>query len=231
LKEPAPESLVPWYRGPCFIEYIDDMPPFSRLRDAPLRIPINAKYNDMGTIVLGKVEAGVCKKGDNVVMMPNKVTVQVLQIWSDEEEVDDVGPGENVKMKLKNIEEDDILSGFVLCSPESLCKVGRVFDAQVVVLERPPTSIIAAGYNAVLHIHAAVEEVSVKALICLIDRKTGEKIPKPRFVKQDHTCVMRLESSELFCLEPFSTFQQLGRFTLRDEGRTIAIGKVLKVIE
>lgn len=86
------------------------------------------------------------------------------------------------------------------------------------ILERPPTSIIAAGYNAVLHIHAAIEEVSVKALICLIDRKTGEKIPKPRFVKQDQTCVMRLESSELFCLEPFSEFQQLGRFTLRDEG-------------
>lgn len=144
------------FRGPCFIEYIDSMAPISRLRDGNLRIPINAKYNDMGTIVLGKVEAGVCKKGDNIVMMPNKVktqlllvkkwtfwkkifnfnfffqvTVQVLQIWSDEEEVDDVGPGENVKMKLKNIEEDDILAGFVLCSPESLCKVGRVFDAQV----------------------------------------------------------------------------------------------------
>jgi len=32
-------------------------------------------------------------------------------------------------------------------------------------------------------------------------------------------------------MEPFKTFPQMGRFTLRDEGRTIAIGKVLKVIE
>ncbi|CAF1502194.1 unnamed protein product, partial [Rotaria sordida] len=26
-------------------------------------------------------------------------------------------------------------------------------------------------------------------------------------------------------------FPQLGRFTLRDEGRTVAVGKVLKIIE
>ncbi|OZC05549.1 hypothetical protein X798_07477 [Onchocerca flexuosa] len=39
---------------------------------------------------------------------------------------------------------------------------------------------------------------------------------------------MRLESSESFCLEAFKNFPQMGRFTLRDEGKTIAIGKVLK---
>jgi len=43
---------------------------------------------------------------------------------------------------------------------------------------------------------------------------------------------MRLEcSGGLICMEPFSQFQQMGRFTLRDEGKTIAIGKVLRVVE
>jgi peptide chain release factor subunit 3 len=32
-------------------------------------------------------------------------------------------------------------------------------------------------------------------------------------------------------MEPFKRFPQLGRFTLRDEGRTIAVGKVLKIVE
>lgn len=40
-------------------------------------------------------------------------------------------PGENVKLKLKGIEEDAIMSGFVLCSSDSPCKFGKVFDAQV----------------------------------------------------------------------------------------------------
>ena len=33
------------------------------------------------------------------------------------------------------------------------------------------------------------------------------------------------------CIEPFAKYPQLGRFTLRDEGKTIAIGKVTKLIE
>jgi peptide chain release factor subunit 3 len=32
-------------------------------------------------------------------------------------------------------------------------------------------------------------------------------------------------------MEAFKVFPQMGRFTLRDEGKTIAIGKVLKVVE
>lgn len=67
-------------------------------------------------------------------------------------------------------------------------------------------------------------------VICTIDKKTGAKV-RARFVKQDEKCIMRLESAEAFCLEAFKDFPQMGRFTLRDEGRTIAIGKVLKVVE
>ncbi|CAB3388941.1 Hypothetical predicted protein [Cloeon dipterum] len=70
------------------------------------------------------------------------------------------------------------------------------------------------------------------ALICLVDKKTGDKSKtRPRFVKQDQVVIMRLECAGVICLEPFKLFPQMGRFTLRDEGKTIAIGKVLKVIE
>ncbi len=60
-----------------------------------------------------------------------QTTVQVIQLWSDEVEADDVGPGENVRMKLKGIEDTDVLPGFILCAPDSPCKVGRIFDAEV----------------------------------------------------------------------------------------------------
>ena len=122
----------------------------------------------------------------------------------------------------------------------------------MVILEH--RSIICAGYSAVCHIHTVAEEVSVKALICLVDKKTNEKSKvRPRFVKQDQIAIMRLEAAGVICMEPFKDFPQMGRFTLRDEGitnirlshtyksnfdmshmiigRTIAIGKVLKVIE
>lgn len=149
-------------------------------------------------------------------MLNLQTAVTVDQLWSDDEEVTSVGPGENVKIKLKGIEEEDVSPGFVLCDSNNPIKTGKVFDAQVVILEHK--SIICAGYSAVMHIHCAAEEVTVKALICLVDKKTGDKSKtRPRFVKQDQVAIMRIECAGVICLERFKLFQQMGRFTLRDE--------------
>ncbi|VDK78797.1 unnamed protein product [Litomosoides sigmodontis] len=218
LKERPNSEFGSWYTGPCFIEYIDTMlPSISRDYEGPVRVIIADKYSDMGTIIIGKMESGVVVKGQTLTVMPNRTSIQVIQLWSDDVEVDKVVSGDNVKLKLKGIEDNDILPGFVLCSPDA-----------VVILDHK--SIIASGYSCVLHIQSATEEVIVKAVICTIDKKTGNKV-RARFVKQDEKCIMRLESSESFCLEAFKNFPQMGRFTLRDEGKTIAIGKVLKVVE
>lgn len=230
LREQIDESTCPWYRGPAFIPFIDELPSLNRKTDGPFIMPIVDKYKDMGTVLMGKVESGLAKKGINLLVMPNRTQVSVDQLWSDDEEVTAVGPGENVKIKVKGIEEEDVSPGFVLCDASNPIKTGKVFDAQVVILEHK--SIICAGYSAVMHIHCAAEEITVKALICLVDKKSGEKSKtRPRFVKQDQVAIMRIECSGLICLEQFKLFPQMGRFTLRDENKTIAIGKVLKVIE
>ncbi|XP_075231022.1 eukaryotic translation release factor 3 [Lycorma delicatula] len=230
LKDKLDEKICPWYRGDPFITFIDNLPSLNRKMDGPFLMPVLEKYKDMGTVVMGKVESGEMKKGQSLLLMPNRTPVVVDQLWSDDEEVTSVSPGENIKVKLKGIEEEDVSPGFVLCDPIAPARTGKVFDAQVVILEHK--SIICAGYSAVMHIHCVAEEVTVKALICLMDKKTGQKSKtRPRFVKQDQVAIMRIECAGIICLEPFKLFPQMGRFTLRDEGKTIAIGKVLKVLE
>jgi len=230
LKDPVPSDVCPWYSGVSFIDFIDQLPSLNRKADGPFIMPIVDKYKDMGTVVMGKVESGTARKGQNLLVMPNRTQVSIDQLWSDDFEVTAVSPGENVKIKVKGIEEEDVSPGFVLCDSSNSIKVGRKFDAQLVILEHK--SIICAGYSAVMHIHCAAEEITVAALLCLVDKKTGEKSKtRPRFVKQDQVAIMRIECSGLICLEEFKRFPQMGRFTLRDENKTIAIGKVLKVIE
>uniref|UniRef100_A0A4W3IFV0 G1 to S phase transition 1 n=1 Tax=Callorhinchus milii TaxID=7868 RepID=A0A4W3IFV0_CALMI len=227
LKERA--DLCPWYTGLPFIPHLDNLPHFNRSCIGPVRIPIVDKYKDMGTVILGKLESGTITKGYQLVMMPNKHNVEVLGLLSDDVETDAAGPGENLKIRLKGIEEEEILPGFILCDHNNLCHSGRTFDAQIVIIEHK--SIICPGYNAVLHIHTCIEEVQIAALICLVDKKSGEKSKtRPRFVKQDQVCIARLKTAGTICLETFKDFPQMGRFTLRDEGKTIAIGKVLKLV-
>ncbi|XP_069124545.1 eukaryotic peptide chain release factor GTP-binding subunit ERF3A-like [Argopecten irradians] len=230
LKFVPDETVCPWYRGPSLIDYLDQLNSLNRSTEMPVRMPIVDKYRDMGTLLLGKLEAGVITKNMSLMVMPNRAIVKVNQLFSDEIETELANPGENLKVKVQGVEEEDISPGFVLCPMETPCNTGKVFDAQIVILEHK--SIICAGYSAVLHIHTCAEEVTLRALLCIIDKKTGDKTQvKPRFVKQDQVAIARIEvNGGMICLETFKDFPQMGRFTLRDEGRTIGIGKVLKII-
>lgn len=82
-----------------------------------------------------------------------------------------------------------------------------------------------------MHAHNAVEEVTISELLYKIDKKTGKKSTKPpRFLKQGDKAVVNIELTQSVCLETYADYNQLGRFTLRDEGRTVAIGTIQKLL-
>lgn len=74
LKDPIDKANCPWYEGPGFIPFIDDLPSLNRNSEGPFIMPIVDKYKDMGTVVMGKVESGIAKKGQNLLVMPNRVS-------------------------------------------------------------------------------------------------------------------------------------------------------------
>ncbi|XP_042405214.1 eukaryotic peptide chain release factor GTP-binding subunit ERF3A-like [Zingiber officinale] len=230
------KSICDWWSGPCLFEVLDaiEIPP--RDPKGPVRMPIIDKYKDMGTVVMGKLESGSINEGDNLFVMPNKASVKVLSIICDEKKVRRAGPGENVKVKLAGVEEEDILAGFVLSSVAKPIGAFYEFNAQLQILELLDNAIFTAGYKAVLHIHSIVEECEVIDLLEEIDtkrrkeedpRKKAKAKRKPLFVKNGAVVVCRIQVTNLICIENFSDFAQLGRFTLRTEGKTVAVGKVV----
>jgi peptide chain release factor subunit 3 len=52
---------------------MDNMEIMDRDINAPFMFPVSEKYNEMGTMVMGKIESGRVKKGDSLLCMPNKV--------------------------------------------------------------------------------------------------------------------------------------------------------------
>ena len=70
-----------------------------------------------------------------------------------------VTSGENIKAKVKGISDDELSPGFVLCSLTNPIRTGKVFDAQVVMLDLK--SIVCAGFSCIMHLQAMSEEVSV----------------------------------------------------------------------
>lgn len=154
------DFLALLFSGPSFLEHVDHMPMVDRKINAPLMIPISEKYKDMGTVVVGKVESGHMRKGDHLILMPNKDEVEVAAIYNEvETEIDRALCGDNIRVRLRGVEDEDISPGFVLTSPLKPVHAVRQFEAQLAILEHK--SIICAGYSAVMHIHTLSEEVTL----------------------------------------------------------------------
>ncbi|KAK5052538.1 translation termination factor GTPase eRF3 [Exophiala bonariae] len=233
VKDRIPASVASWHKGPSLLEFLDNMAKIQRNLNAPFMMPIGAKYRDMGTMVEGRIEAGVIQKTSNYIMMPNKEDVGISALYGEtEEEIPHATCGEQVRLRLRGIEEEDIMPGFVLCSPKRLVHCVREFEAQINIVDLK--SILSAGFNCVLHVHAATEEVTFAALLHKLEPKTGRKSKKPPpFAAKGQNIIARLQVTSgggKICVERFEDYPQLGRFTLRDQGQTIAVGKITRLI-
>lgn len=119
--------------------------------------------------------------------------------------------------------------GFVLSGPSNRCPVVSKFACQLKLLELlDHKSIFTAGYKAILHIHSITEECTVLQLDFEMDMKTKTK-KRCKFVKSNASVICKIAVAKPICVEPFDVNPQMGRFTLRDEGKTIAIGKVTRL--
>lgn len=220
IKDRVPKDLCPWYDGPSLLEYLDNMSSLERKINAPFMMPVNGKYRELGTMVEGKIEAGVVKKGMSLVVMPNHEKVDVAAIYGEtEEELNIAQSGDQVRIRLRGIEEEDLFPGFVLCSPKRLVHCVTAFDAQIRILDLK--SILSAGFNCVMHIHSAIEEVTFTELLHKLQKGTGRKskVP-PSHAKKGDSIIARLQvtgSAGAVCVEKFEDYAQLGRFTLRDQ--------------
>lgn len=230
LKDKVDPALCPWWDGESLLDTLDHLQPPERLLHDPVRLVVTEKYKDMGTVVMGKLETGIIRVNDKLVIMPVNVEVVVEWIGLEGRDVLAVEPGDNVRIRLRGIEEEDIRSGHVLCPPSSLVHAVRSFNAKLMILEHK--SIITAGYSAVLHIHSSVEEFVLEKLLAELDKKGEVARKNIPFAKPGMTVVARIRiCGPPICLEPFKESPQLGRFMVRAEGTTIAVGVVLKLID
>ena len=231
LKDPVDPKDCPWYSGPTLLGYLDSMTHVDRHVNAPFMLPISAKMKDLGTVVEGKIESGHIKKGQSTLLMPNRTPIEIQNIYNEtEEEVDMAVCGEQVKLRVKGVEEEDVQAGFVLTSPKNPIRAVTRFVAQIAIVELK--SIMSAGFSCVMHVHTAIEEVQITRLLHKLEKGTNRKSKRPpAFAKKGMKIIAVLETEAPVCVETYDDYPQLGRFTLRDQGTTIAIGKIVKLLD
>ena len=220
-----------WYTGPTLYEAMDKMVIPAKPFDKPVRIPIQdaLTITGHGTVPVGRVETGKLKIGDVIVFMPSGSKGEVKRIEMHHQELKEAGPGDNIGFNVKGVEKAALRRGEVAGPASSPPTVAEEFTAQIVVLEHP--TAIAVGYAPVFHIHTATAPCRITEILEKKDPKTGQTLQKnPDFIKNGDVAIVKIKPLKPLVVEKYQEFAPLGRFAIRDMGKTVAAGVVLDVV-
>ena len=221
---------MPWYNGPTLVEALDSAQPPPKPVDKPLRIPVQEVYSitGVGTVPVGRVETGKLRVGDTVVFMPAGVSGEVRSIEMHHEKMEEALPGDNIGFNVKGVSKTDIKRGDVAGHPQNPPTVVKEFTARVYVVYHP--TAIHVGYTPVIHAHTASVAARITEIVGRLDPKTGQIAEKnPQFVKVGESAIMKFQPIKPMVIERYSDIPQLGRFAMRDMGKTVGIGVVIDV--
>ena len=223
---------MPWYKGKTLLQAFDDFTMPEKPVGKPLRVPIQDVYTitGVGTVPVGRVETGVMKVAEKIIVMPSGATGEIKSIETHHTQMQSAEAGDNIGFNLRGIDRKDIKRGDVLGTPNDPPRVAKEFLAQIIVIHHP--TAIAPGYTPVMHCHTAQVAATITEFVSKINPATGAaEEDSPKFLKVGDSATVKIRPVRPTPIETFKEFPEMGRFALRDMGSTIAAGVVRQIIE
>lgn len=227
-------AKMAWYKGPTLLEQLDLFPQPELPTGLPLRMPIQDVYEitGIGTVPVGKIETGIMKPGQKVIILPGRtgkgVPGEIKSIEMHHEQLPEALAGDNVGINIRGVGKKDIARGDVICAAEKPITIAEEFIAQIAVINHP--TVLAKGYTPVFHVHTAQVPCQFIELIEQIDPRTGQVIKtNPDFLKNGDVAKVRLKPIGNLCLETQKENQYMARFAVRDAGQTVAAGMCIEI--
>lgn len=209
-----------WYHGPSLIEALDSLK--LRKEVKPLRFVVQDSYAfNHDKAVVGRVESGMLRKGDELIFHPSNVTgkVKAIKVWK--EELEKAETGDSIGIVI----DCEPLRGDVGGSKDNPPIPAHRFLGEAVLLEnqlrRGDILELRCGTRKV---KAEVQEIRER-----INSETGEVMESyPEQINQYEAAII-VFASEPLVLEKFSDIPELGRFVLT-RNRNIGAGIILETI-
>jgi len=224
-----------WYKGPTLIEMLDLLEAPKKPTQLPLRMPLQDVYEitGIGTVPVGKIETGIMKVGQKVIILPGRsgkgIPGEVKTIEMHHESMPEALAGDNVGINIKGIGKKDVARGDVVCDAAKPATIAEEFTAQIAVINHP--TVIAKGYTPVFHVHTAQVPCQFVEIVNKIDPKTGQKsAEKPDFIKNGDVAIVKLKPMRNLVIEKQADNPNMSRFAIRDAGATVAAGVCIDLV-
>ena len=229
-------TKIPWYNGGTLLETFDKFKEPEKPTNLPLRLPIQDVYNitGIGVVPVGRVETGIMKVNDKVVIVPGRegkgIQGEVKTIEMHHEQMQQAEPGDNIGFNVRGVGKKDIARGDVLGHVDKAPTIATEFTAQIVVLNHP--TVITVGYTPVFHVHTAQVACQIVSIEKKLDPATGAvKAEKPDFIKNGDAAIVKVKPMQPMVIEKQNEIPQMARFAVRDSGATVAAGMCIDLVK
>jgi elongation factor 1-alpha len=237
-----------WYDGPSLIGAMDllESPKVKQeeLSKKAIRIPIQSALNisGVGTVLTGRVSAGVLKPNTEMVITPTKQSLETLPIsvktiQEFHKAIPQAVPGDNIgfNIKAKNLSSKDIIRGAVVGDPNDepvALKPNKDGFLSLVLVVRSLGKKKAKAGAAAWGIHtnySPVVHCGTAQVACRVTGVSDFEGKETEMLTQGKRGMVWMTPLSPIVIEPVSKTPSLGRFALRDSGKTVAVGIVQKV--
>ncbi|MHA1990930.1 MAG: GTP-binding protein, partial [Candidatus Hodarchaeales archaeon] len=246
-KDEIEKQWPSWYTGASLLDALDMLPsPADKkaiLMKQALRVPIQSSLTipGVGNVLTGRVATGVLKPGQKVVVAPTKLStdptpIEVKSIEEFHKQIEQAVVSDNIgfNIKAKNIGAKDIVKGAVVSDEKDPSRVLMPnkdgFLAVVLIIrslgkkgkEKDKAWSFHKDYAPVIHVGTA--QVTCRVMkITTLDGKDAEGL------SANQRGMVWFTPVQPVVIEPMAKCAPLGRFAIRDSGKTVGVGIVEKV--
>ena len=218
-------AKMPWYKGKCLLEFLDELRPTPPAYERPLRFPVQDVYRmDERRIIVGRIESGILRRGDKLVFSPSNRQARVVSIeqWPPGNEPVEAHAGSSVGVTLDEpiyVERGDVASHDVAAP-----MLTSVFRAHIFWLGNAPLEV---GKQYKMKLSTRTATVTVQSVERVINTEdlVGQSQPK---VAKNEMAEVTFRTREMLALDPCSENVRMGRAVLM-EGFDVVGGGIISM--
>lgn len=215
---------MPWFDGPCLMDYLDHVCIHSTDTLRPFRMPVQTvlRPNLDFRGYSGRLAQGALKVGESVKVLPSGVESRVKQIFNGFEVVEQAANRSSITLTLED--EIDISRGDVLVAPQASPEVADQFEVTLIWLADTP---LMSGRSYLLKLGTQEVSASVMKIKHKIEVNSGQALAADVLTINDIARVT-LSTASPIVFEPYEQSRQLGGFILIDKRswQTLGAGRI-----
>jgi sulfate adenylyltransferase large subunit len=211
---------MPWYAGPALLEHLEAVPVGAAPADQPARLPVQYVIRAAdGRRYAGKLESGVVRAGEEVVVLPSGERTRIVGIEGPDGELDEAFAPQSIAVRLAD--ERDVARGDLLARPAEAPQPRRAVEATICWLGDAPAR---PGARLVLKHTTRSVKARLDAIDARLEVTTLDWSAAPEALALNEIARVRLRLGGEIVADSYEALRATGAFILVDEATNDTVG-------